>query len=59
MAFISNVGFPVFVAVYLLVRLEPTMRDLQKTVTVLTIVVAKSNGVDYEEGSRMVRNNCN
>ena len=59
MAFISNVGFPVFVAVYLLVRLEPTMRDLQKTVTVLTIVVAKSNGVDYEEASRMVRNNCN
>lgn len=51
--FISTVGFPVFVAVYLLVRLEPTIRELQKTMMVLTVVVAKSNGVDYEEAKRM------
>lgn len=51
--FISSVGFPVFVAVYLLLRLEPTIRDLQKTIMVLTVVVAKSSGVDYEEAKRM------
>lgn len=50
---ITNLGFPVFVAVYLLLRLEPTIRDLQKTITVLTIVVAKSSGVDYQEAQKI------
>ena len=53
---ISNVGFPIFVAAYLLFKLEPTLKGLQRTVTILTIVVAKSNGVDYEEAKRMVGN---
>lgn len=56
-AFISNVGFPVFVAVYVLLRLEPTIRDLQRTITVLTIVVAKATGGDYEEACRLAGKN--
>ena len=57
--FISSVGFPVFVAVYLLIRLEPTIRELQKTITVLTVVVAKSNNVDYEEARKIAgKNRC-
>ena len=30
---ISNVGFPIFVAVFLLVRIEPTLRHLDKTIS--------------------------
>ena len=48
-SFISSVGFPVFVAVYVLCRLEPTIKSLERTVNVLTYVLAKQTGVDYEQ----------
>lgn len=48
-SFISQVGFPIFVAVYVLVRLEPTINKLNDTVRVLTIITAKQSGVDYAE----------
>jgi hypothetical protein len=51
--FISTVGFPVFVAAYVLVRLEPTIKGLQQSITVMTIVLAKTNGVDYEEAKKI------
>lgn len=57
--FISTVGFPVFVAVYVLCRMEPTIKELQKTVTVLTVVVARSNGVDYQQAKEMVSSSGN
>lgn len=47
--FIGQVGFPVFVAVYVLMRLEPTINKLNDTVRVLTIITAKQSGVDYNE----------
>lgn len=47
--FISQVGFPIFVAVYVLMRLEPTINKLNDTVRVLTIITAKQGGVDYDE----------
>ncbi len=47
--FISQVGVPIFVAVYVLVRLEPTINKLNDTVRVLTIITAKQSGVDYNE----------
>lgn len=47
--FISQVGFPIFVAVYVLTRLEPTINKLNDTVRVLTIITAKQSGVDYEQ----------
>jgi len=46
---ISTVGFPIFIAMYLLIRLEPIIKDLQKSVNILTIVVAKQAGVDVRE----------
>ena len=46
--FIGQVGFPIFVAVYVLMRLEPTINRLNDTVKVLTIITAKQSGVDYE-----------
>lgn len=30
---ISNVGFPIFIAVFLLVRIEPTLKNLEKTIS--------------------------
>jgi len=48
-AFIQQVGFPIFVAVYLLLRLEPTVAKLDKTIRVLTIVIAKQSGLTEAE----------
>ena len=50
---ITAVGFPVFVAIYVLMRLEPAIQSLKKTVNVLTYVMAKSQGVDYEEAKKI------
>ncbi len=38
----ANYGFPMVVAGYLLVRLEPVIKELQKSITSLTVVVAVS-----------------
>jgi hypothetical protein len=54
--FIKALGFPIFVATYLLLRLAPIMRDLQKSLTVLAIIIARCNGVDYAEVQSMVGN---
>ena len=56
-AFISQVGFPIFVAVYVLMRLEPTINKLNDTVSILTIITAKQSGVDYEQVIRDYRVN--
>jgi len=48
-SFIGQVGFPIFVAVYVLARLEPTINKLNDTVRVLTIITAKQSGIDYNE----------
>lgn len=37
----SNYGFPMVVAGYLLLRLEPTIRDLQKSINLLSIIIAR------------------
>ena len=42
-------GFPIFVAVYVLMRLEPTINKLNDTVSILTIITAKQSGIDYEQ----------
>ena len=42
------------VAFCFLIRLEPIIKELQKSVTVLTVVVARQSGVDYEEARRLV-----
>lgn len=51
--FIAKVGFPVFVAIYVLMRLEPAINSLKKTINVLTYVLAKSQNVDFEEAKKI------
>lgn len=46
---LANYGFPAVVAAYVLVRLEPIIRNLEKSVTVLTAVVAKSAGMNLDD----------
>ncbi|GAF11723.1 hypothetical protein JCM19046_3352 [Bacillus sp. JCM 19046] len=38
---ISNVGFPIAVASYLLVRLEPIIKELQQSIAGLATVISK------------------
>lgn len=45
----ANYGFPMIVAGYLLVRIEPLLRELKESVVILTAVVARQNGTDVEE----------
>lgn len=51
---VANYGFPMVVAGYLLVRLEPTIRELQKSITSLTIVVARQGGMDMDEINEII-----
>jgi len=50
----ANYGFPMVVAGYLLVRLEPLIKDLQKSITLLTMVVAKQSDIDVEQMQHIV-----
>lgn len=45
----ANYGFPMVVAGYLLVRLESVIKELQKSINSLTIVVARQSGMNIEE----------
>ncbi|MCF8011413.1 MAG: YvrJ family protein [Clostridiales bacterium] len=44
----ANYGFPMVVAGYLLVRMEPLIKDLQKSITLLTMVVARQSDIDVD-----------
>ncbi len=50
----ANYGFPMVVAGYLLVRLEPVIKELQKSITSLTVVVARQSGMEFEEISEII-----
>lgn len=50
---LANFGFAAVVAGYVLMRIEPAIKELTRTVSVLTIVVAKSNDIDVEEARRL------
>lgn len=46
---VSTVGFPIVVALYVLIRQEGVMKELKKSVDLLTIVVANSSGLSLEK----------
>lgn len=50
----ANYGFPMVVAGYLLVRLEPLIKELQKSITLLTLVVARQSDVDVDQMRQIV-----
>lgn len=52
---ISTVGFPIFIAVYVLMRLEPTINKLNSTIAQQTVLIAKLSGIDYNEVMREFR----
>lgn len=49
---ISTVGFPIFIAVYVLMRLEPTINKLNSTIAQQTLLIAKLSGIDYNEAMK-------
>lgn len=49
---ISTVGFPIFIAVYVLMRLEPTINNLNSTIAQQTVLIAKLSGIDYNEAMK-------
>ncbi|RKD71395.1 YvrJ-like protein [Sinobaca qinghaiensis] len=51
---VSNVGFPIAVASYLLIRLEPIVKDFQKSISGLTLVIAKQNEVTQEQVNQLM-----
>jgi hypothetical protein len=46
---VSTVGFPIVVALYVLIRQEGVMKELKKSVDLLTIVVANSSGLSLDK----------
>lgn len=50
--FIQAFGFPIFVAFYLLWRIEPTLNKLDNTIRLQTIVIAHMSSIDLEELAR-------
>ncbi|MBW2672967.1 MAG: YvrJ family protein [Deltaproteobacteria bacterium] len=53
--FIGSVGFPAFVAIFVLIRLEPAITRLRQSITSLMVVTAKSNGMKGEDVAEIVR----
>jgi len=52
---ISTVGFPIFITVYVLIRLEPTINKLNSTIMQQTLLIAKLSGIDYNEAMKEFR----
>ena len=55
LAIVKDFGFPAFVAIFVLCRLEPVVNRLTQTITTLTVVTAKANGMKSSEIEEIVR----
>ena len=53
--FIGEVGFPIFVAAFVLVRLDPAIRRLTTAITSNTVVTAKSNGMKSKDVREIIK----
>jgi len=42
---VSRLGFPIFVAIFVLCRLEPAIKRLERSIMAMTVTVAKLNGM--------------
>ena len=51
---IKDLGFPIFVAGFVLIRLEPAIKRLDASIMALTIVAAKSNGMKNKDISEVI-----
>jgi hypothetical protein len=48
--FIKDIGFPVFIAVYLLVRVDPALRELTRVIHSLSDVTQAAAGLTRRTG---------
>lgn len=55
---VSTVGFPIVVALYVLIRQEGVMKELKKSVDLLTIVVANISGLSLDKIKKDYGKNC-
>ncbi len=46
---ISSYGFPMVVSIYLLIRIEPLIRGLTRSVDTLTMMIALQSGVKAKD----------
>ena len=53
--FIGKVGFPSFVAIFVLVRLDPALRKLTQAITASTVVTARSNGMAGKDVAEIMK----
>lgn len=44
--FVKDVGFPIFVALFLLLKVDSTIGRLDRTIKLQTVLLAKVTGVD-------------
>ncbi|MEW5954717.1 MAG: YvrJ family protein [Bacillota bacterium] len=51
---VANYGFPMVISLYVLVRLEPVIKDLQKSIMLLTIVVARQSEIDITQMQKIM-----
>lgn len=51
---VKDLGFPMFVAIFVLVRLEPAIRKLGDSISTLMVVTAKTNGMKQETVDKIV-----
>ena len=52
--FIRVFGFPIFVACYLLWRIEPTLNKLDNTIRLQTIVMSHMSRIDLEDLAKKI-----
>ncbi|MBM7623633.1 YvrJ family protein [Sporohalobacter salinus] len=57
--FIQQVGFPAFVALYVLVRLEPLIQSNTEAINKLAVVISNLSEVDGAELSEQLNSNDN
>ncbi|MBM7623705.1 YvrJ family protein [Sporohalobacter salinus] len=56
-SFIQQIGFPAFVALYVLVRLEPLIQSNTEAINKLAVVISNLSQVDGTELSEQLNDN--
>jgi len=51
---IKDVGFPIFVAALVLLRIEPAITHLDRAITMMATMIAKSNGLKEEDVEKVI-----
>ena len=51
---LKDFGFPAFVAIFVLCRLEPAVKRLDQSISSLAVIVAKSNGMKNRDVREIV-----